>query len=356
MPPDRGRDAGPRTDSGGGGVDAGSLDCEPECVAPMICMDGRCVDAGGDGDGDGVPTEFDCDDADPLVGNMGERTCSSACGSGVERCTDGEWLPCTAPETCDCTDGVPPREIPCERCGMQRQVCSGGTWVDDGVCTSRACTPGEIRMAGPCGRCGTVTETCQADCSWGTGTCVGEGTCMAGEIETGMEGCGTCGGGTRSRTRSCGATCEWGAWGAWGACTDGGGSECSPGETDMETRACGNCNTGSQSRSRSCSGDCRWGSWSAWSGCSGGGACAPGSTMTCPGGSGSPCRRNSVTCTGSCTWPSCGLVSGAACDWVSDSGVSGGRYRCCSPPTDGWQFCLSSCQWSTACESSSACR
>ena len=334
-----------RRDSGGG-VDGSTVVCLPRCIGDEVCVEGRCVVPGTDLDEDGVEADLDCDDADPSVGRMTERTCTSACGTGVERCTDGSWEACTAPETCDCTPGEPAREIECERCGTQRQVCVDGSWTNDGVCMTGACSPGETRMAGACGdMCGTLVETCQADCSWGGGTCMESGSCAPGDIDRETRAC-TCGG-SEERTRSCGATCEWGTWGAWSGCSAG---ACTPGETEEETRSCA-CG-GTERRTRTCSASCTWGGWGGWSGCAAG-ECTPGATRACPDRD-SPCTEQ--VCTASCTWGSCGLVAGAACDHVSDSGVAGGRWRCCpSGAVNEWQFCLSSCQWSTACAACSSC-
>jgi hypothetical protein len=346
-----GDDVTTRRDSGPPDLSSPSS-CEPACVAPEMCVAGACVDPGDDADMDGIPASQDCDDSNGAVGRMAERTCSGDCGSGVEQCSDGVWGSCSAPTECDCSDGDPPREIACPGCGTQQQVCMGGVWVDDGACvtTGDGCTPGESRGGASCGMCGTASEICDLSCTWVAGACEGEtGECMPGEIDEEMESCGGCGDGTRTRTRSCGAGCSWGAWGAWGACSSGSGSgECTPGMTDTETRGCGNC--GTETRTRNCTDTCTWGSWSSWS-CSGEGACAPGETRDCSGTSASGCVHE--VCTSSCTWSGCQLKPGNGCNHTSDSGVAGGRYRCCG--SNSWQFCLPSCQWSSACESGCGC-
>ncbi|MEM9069993.1 MAG: hypothetical protein AAGE52_15880 [Myxococcota bacterium] len=322
-----------------------AVDCDPACVPPATCESGACVTPGTDADSDGVPADIDCNDGDPSVGRIAERTCSSECGAGVERCTDAFWDECTAPTTCDCTPGDPPRMIPCERCGMQRQICMGGRWVDEGGCSSGECSPGESRSGGPCGACGTLSQTCQMDCTWGGDACNGEGACMPGATENEMQACGGCGDGTQLRTRSCGATCAWGAWGAWGACT-GGATECTVGEMEMETRACGNCDAGSQTRTRSCSAACVWDTWSAWSTCAGGGACAPGATRPCANGD----SCGAEVCDGTCTWGGCqpNPAIGSACLRIAPGSTTPGtNFQCCDPGDGGpgWQFCLSSCAW-----------
>ncbi|MFT6398585.1 MAG: hypothetical protein ACJAYU_003344 [Bradymonadia bacterium] len=56
-------------------------------------------------------------------------------------------------------------------------------------------------------------------------------------------------------------------------------------------------------------------------------------------------------CSGSCTWSSCGLRSGASCMYES-----GTNWRCCGGSR--WQFCLGpayDCQWSPDCALCSGC-
>lgn len=334
-----GRDGGPGIDAAEPGV------CDPPCEVGEMCAEGSCVPAL-DGDGDGVDSAFDCDDADPTVGPSGERLCTGACGEGLEVCEDGTWYECDAPTTCDCEPGSPPRSIACMRCGTQRQVCTDGMWVDDGTCTGAGpCSSGEIGTGGTCGNCGTEQRTCGADCTWGAWACEGEGVCAAGATEMEMETCGTCGTGSRMRTRTCDGSCGWGAWGAWGACVGGGSGVCTPGMTEMQTEACGNCGTGTRSRTRSCDATtCDWGPWGAFGACSGGGICAPGATSDCsPDDS---CGQR--VCSSTCTWSACQpIMPGGCLRRLGGTGVEGSNYRCCTltPTDDGWQFCGSSCTW-----------
>lgn len=319
----------------------------PSCVALQTCVGGRCVTPGVDADMDGVDATTDCDDADPAIGRVAERSCSSACGAGVERCANGRWDECTAPTACDCNDGDPPRTIPCERCGTQRQVCMGGRWVDDGVCASGECSPGETRSGGVCGdRCGTLMQVCQMDCTWGGDTCSGEGACVPGTFDMDMQPCGGCGEGVQTRTRSCSATCTWGEWGPWSACTGGGTTECTAGETQTQSQPCGNCGLGTQTRSRTCSSACVWNAWGPWSSCTGGGACAPGATRPCANGD--SCGYE--VCSGSCTWGGCqpNAAIGSECLRIAPGQTTEGtNFQCCVAPGggSGWQFCLSSCSW-----------
>ncbi|MBI5499046.1 MAG: hypothetical protein HY907_02310 [Deltaproteobacteria bacterium] len=151
------------------------------------------------------------------------------------------------------------------------------------------------------------------------------GECVPGE--TGSQSCGThCG--TQMRTCDPGGT-----WGAWGSCADSG--ECGPGETQSE-----GCGTRCGSRGRSCNSSC---AWDGWSSCGGEGACSPGDTDA------SDCDRCSQrVCQGDCSWGGCELRPGSACEWWS-----GTHWRCCG--SSQWQFCLSSCVWSTACASCTGC-
>jgi hypothetical protein len=360
-------DAGPRDAGGARDVtserDAWSGICEPPCRAPERCVAGTCVPPSDD-DRDGIDGRIDCDDHDPTVGAIAERSCEGPCGSGVQRCEDGVWEGCSAPTDCTCEPGAPARMIPCERCGVQRQICVAGRWQNDGPCTgSGPCSPGDIGTGGACGNCGVERRTCGMDCSWGPWACEGEGVCAAGTTQTEMQSCGACGTGTQIRTRTCRADCSWSEWSPWGTCVSGGSGLCTPGETQTETRACGNCMLGTQTRTRTCDPTtCSWGAWSAWSTCSGGGACAPGDMRPCPNGD--PCGVQ--VCTTSCTWPTaCTPSPGSECLRIrpGTSGPPGNNYRCCTrsgaDPT-GWQFCLppdsmGRCFWSTTCDPTTAC-
>lgn len=353
-----GGDVTPRGGDGGRGLDAGESGvCDPLCADGETCVEGTCVPSN-DWDSDGLDETIDCDDLDPAVGAVGERVCAGACGDGVVTCTDGVWGECSAPTSCDCDPGTAPRTIDCGSCGTQRQVCTDGTWVDDGVCTGAGpCSPGEIGTGGACGNCGMERRTCGADCTWGAWACEGEGVCATGATEEEMEACGSCGTGSRARTRTCDATCSWGAYGAWGACAGGGSSVCTPGETDTQTEACGNCGSGTRTRTRTCdAATCDWGAFGAWSACSGATGCSPGSTRACPNGD--ACGQQ--VCSSSCTWPSaCTPTVPGGCLRIrpGTSGPAGNNYRCCplSGGDQGWQFCLSTCQWSTSCEPTTSC-
>jgi hypothetical protein len=65
-------------------------------------------------------------------------------------------------------------------------------------------------------------------------------------------------------------------------------------------------------------------------------------------------------CNGSCSWGACEPTTPGGCLRIrpGTSGPEGNNYRCCSrsgsDPT-GWQFCLPSCSWSTACDATTSC-
>lgn len=169
--------------------------------------------------------------------------------------------------------------------------------------------------------------------------------CVADEEET--RPCGACEEGVERRTRTCDG-CAFGTWSEWGACETS--AECAPGATDEESRPCGNCDLGTQRRTRSCDDTtCTWGAWGSYSTCTGGGTCAPGATRTgCD-----PCGHE--VCSTSCTWGACTLRSGSQCLRIrpGTSGPPGNNWRCCG--ADQWQFCMSTCQWSTDCDPCSGC-
>lgn len=132
----------------------------PPDQAPSPC-DGPACDA----DGDSIPAAEDCDDHDAAVGRSATRACASACGTGVERCTAGQWLPCDAPTTCDCTAGTPDRKVGCGNCGELLQSCVNGQWVDVGSCAGEGvCSVGQIQ-AGSCDGCSQ--QLCGDTCQWG---------------------------------------------------------------------------------------------------------------------------------------------------------------------------------------------
>jgi formylglycine-generating enzyme required for sulfatase activity len=196
---------------GDAGVDAAieppdSSTAVPDAGDPEGDSGGEAPDGGIDGDGDGIQRADDCDDADPDVGSTATRACTSSCGAGLERCTDGAWGACDAPTECACTT-----------IGMTRTV--------------------------PCGRCGLASQTCQTDLTWSVPTeCLGESECFEGDIEREMEMCG-------ERARICDATCHWREWTEVAP-----PGECEAGVVMRTTDGCG----AGLTRELSCSAACAW--------------------------------------------------------------------------------------------------
>ena len=155
----------------GSGVEPGDSGLSmPDTPAPDV-----------DGDGDGVPSSRDCDDADPAISSTSSRSCMNECGTGTEQCTDGAWSACTAPTDCRCDTEGATRIGTCGLCGMQSQTCRAGTWqgvsscLDEGVCVFGAVESRE----GPL--CDRDERLCGADCRWGDWLqAVPEGDCVPG--------------------------------------------------------------------------------------------------------------------------------------------------------------------------------
>lgn len=167
--------------------------------------------------------------------------------------------------------------------------------------------------------------------------------CTFEEVDTERRACG-CGTGMESRTRTCDG-CRFGAFDAWMGCE----AECGPGDVDEETRPCGPCGGGVERRSRTCGATCAFGEWGAWSSCEGAGACAPGASRSgCD-----PCGHE--VCTASCTWGTCEPFEAFECLRIrpGTAGPPGNNYRCCG--SDQWQFCLDTCMWSALCEACTEC-
>lgn len=192
---------------------------------------------------------------------------------------------------------------------------------------------------------GNGCRACAADAGQSP-ACGGRPVCVANELATDMEPCGSCGAGVHVRTRRCSADgCTWAAWSAWGACSSA-DTACEPGKIDTQMQPCGGCNTGGQTRTRACSAKtCTWDAWSEWSACAGvTAACSPGESMPCsPADS---CGQR--VCQADCTWSGCVPVMPDGCLRRRDgTQEEGSNYRCCG--VGKWQFCLPDCHWSTDC-------
>ena len=104
-------------------------------------------------------------------------------------------------------------------------------------------------MGSTCGMCGREERRCGADCRWGGFSCVNEGTCAPGAVDTDSRTCTPACGGTESRTRTCGSTCEWGAYSGFTGCSSCGpvcgDGVCASGETCSSCADCQNDHLGS---------------------------------------------------------------------------------------------------------------
>ncbi|MDO9021911.1 MAG: putative metal-binding motif-containing protein [Deltaproteobacteria bacterium] len=224
-------------------VSSGARACLPRCNTDVPVCPGRlrcvrdvaladvavcaplggacCIDNDKDGYGQGVGCRGpDCDDDDPMrtgaaaelcnnadddcdgeVDEALSRACTTACGSGTERCARGAWGGCTAP--------MPTTEV----CGnMMDDDCDGMT--DEG-CTVASCdTPGPVRWNIPAGTVGGP-----ACITAGGGYCEGTAHCSGATCYTTPPGgcggdphCGTlrCNDGSYMRARYCSvrATCD----------------------------------------------------------------------------------------------------------------------------------------------------
>lgn len=120
-----------------------------------------------DADGDTYPEDVDCDDHDADVFPGSVRECTSACGTGTERCDAGSWVGCTAPTDCTCSTPGATRLVECGRCGQASQRCgSDGVWEMPGTCMYEGeCYAGETATE-PCGFCGERSRLCSAACAW----------------------------------------------------------------------------------------------------------------------------------------------------------------------------------------------
>lgn len=188
-PADAGVDSSVSVSDSGGDADALGDDAGPTGV---------------DMDGDGLSADRDCDDMNAALGDSAERTCSGACGDGLERCSAGVWGMCDAPADCVCSTPGMMRLVGCERCGTQSQRCSdAGVWEAASVCTDQQeCEVADVEERRS-SRCGTEQRVCGAMCAWGEWTLItAEGECAPGEA-------GLCPGST-SRLRVCDEMCRWG--------------------------------------------------------------------------------------------------------------------------------------------------
>ena len=322
----------------------GNCDDGNFCTDSDQCINGVCA---------GTPKDCSKFDGTCTVGTCQGGACAAQ--PKPNSCDDGD--PCTVGDSCGAggCNGTP---MNCSAlnssCG--KGVCNGGQCSATPANSGAACDDGNPCTVGDlCGN-GTCNGSAK-DCSYlndacGTGSCSagqcvksgGAAVCKPGEVQSQSQGCGNCG--TQSQTRTCTASCGWGAWSGWGTCTSQGA--CKPGATETASQGCGNC--GTQSHTRTCNASCAWGAYGGWSTCTSQGVCLPGAV---DGNCGDPCQ--SRTCSGSCAWGACGLKSGAQCLWKN-----GSNFQCCG--VKKWQFCskvqdgtTAACHWYPCQSTTSAC-
>ena len=262
--------------------------------------------------------------------NGEERPCATDCGTGVERCIDGQFIGCTAgrprteicldpnagvDEDCDGTIDEECESCPeegstraCETsCGEGVELCSGGVFRDCSapIPSDEICNGADDDCDGEIDE--QVVRDCNNQCGMGSERCVSgqwmgcdapENCNCTPEDGVDIQLCGTCG--ERSRT------CDTPQWGEWSECLMGG--QCMPGAS--EEGDCGLCGT----KRRLCLSTCEWGDWQV---CLGEKSCSPSETEAeaCPSGCGEKTR-----------------VCGDMCEWSEWSSCQGQNVAC--SPTD----------------------
>lgn len=177
--------------------------------------------------------------------------------------------------------------------------------------------------------------------------------CTPGEIEMGMEACGDCGAGTRTRQRGCAIDCSWGSWSPWGNCQQP-DEVCKPGETEERMEACGFCMLGMRKSTRSCTSSCGWSDWMPETCIEDEANCEPGALKVHadkPCGDMCGLATQTQTCNASCKWDP--IASGAC---ISHAECTPGETRMldaigCNPAycnkgiQPRMQVCADSCTW-----------
>jgi hypothetical protein len=241
--------------------------------------------------------------------------------------------PCTT--TANCTGGKVCIGGICAPCTADAQ-CPTGETCNNGLCAAcmGVCAPGQMSSQA-CGNCGTQTRTCDATCQWGAyGSCSNEGTCMPNASQAcNMYGTQTCTAAcawgacscpqapacTPNMTQTCGncgtQTCD--ACGQWGTCTEQDGG-CVP----NLTQACNSYGT------QTCDSACGWGPCS----CPTGATCAPTAIQACNG-------FGTKTCTAACAWGACSCPSGSSCAPGDTQACNNFGTQTCAAGTCTWGAC-----------------
>ncbi|MSQ84243.1 MAG: hypothetical protein EXR77_15390 [Myxococcales bacterium] len=298
----------------------GDCDDGNACTSVDTCANGVCI---------GQSKDCSKFDGACTIGACENGACSAK--SKPASCDDGD--PCTTGDSC-AGGGCKGTTLNCSNldgpCGKGQcvggtcnaQPANSGAACEDG----NGCTVGDTCNAGSCSGqpkdCSFLNDACGPGiCSGGACAKQQQGICKPNDNQSESQACGNCG--TQTRTRTCGASCGWGAWSAWGTCN--GQGACKANTSESQSAGCGNC--GTHTRNRTCNGSCAWGAWSAYGPCNGQGVCTP---QTTDSNCGDPCENR--VCNNSCAWGGCGLKSGAQCLFKA-----GSNFKCCG--VKKWQFC-----------------
>lgn len=179
--------------------------------------------------------------------------------------------------------------------------------------------------------------------------------CLPNAIEPGVEACGECGIGMRTRQRGCTIDCRWGSWSEWSDCQEPAGA-CTPGAPDEKMEPCGECNLGTRKTTRSCTSSCGWSDWTPESCTEPESSCHPGEIMKLADLScGTMCGHASQTrtCNASCNWEP---IATGMC--VSSGTCTPGKTRMSAPAGCNESYCnkgvqqrietcTASCSWGT---------
>ena len=281
-------------------------------------------------------------------GSTGMRTCDASCG----------WGACVAPtEVCngsddDC-DGAVDNGFSCaagRTTDCMTSCGTTGTRTCDATCTLGGCVPPPEACNGIDDNCdGLVDETTE---------------CAPGLVQGCVTSCGTAG------SKTCDATCTFGACTPPAEACNGLDDDCDglidetftciPGSTGGCTSSCGTSGT------RTCSASCTWGACSPpVEACNGSdddcdGACDE--TFTCCAGTGGTCMTScgttgSRTCSAACGWSACSPPA-ETCNGVDDdcNGTCDDGFACCaggsgscttSCGSTGTRSCAAGCSWNT---------
>ncbi|MBN1770549.1 MAG: putative metal-binding motif-containing protein [Deltaproteobacteria bacterium] len=355
---------------------------------PIVCDDGvdctidHCVPA--DGSCEAVPDDAACDDGvactvDRCDGALGR--CTHEASDAL--CDDGQF--CNGAERClgaaGCAAGTPPVCSDALACTIDRcdPAAAGGAGacvfeppdVDGDTYYDLACTGDDCDDLDPRIHPG-MTESCNAvddDCDTLTDETF---ACVRGTPGSCTTTCGSTG------SRTCSGSCSWGVCNPPAETCNGTdddcdtscdeGWECCAGTSATCTTWCGS------SGSRSCSASCGWGACNPPAeACNGLDDDCDGSTdegFTCAAGSGGSCTTTcgsvgSRVCSSSCTWDACSPPAETCngtdddCDTVCDNG-----FACCAGTTSscsnacgvsGTRTCSSSCSAGPCCAASEVC-